>query len=255
MSPALRSHAAPPRPRPSIGLWRALAFAPAPLFAQSPLVFQVRGVVQSTSGDPVAGAEVRRDGAPERTYTNQRGEFHLPDVPRGTVRVVVAKLGYQAESFAVSAGDATDVKMEVTLGPASPAPLPTVRTEAKAGSRLMAEFWTRRERESGVFLTREEIQRQGTPNVVELLRMVPGVRMRQVGMTFATSRLEFDRCRQIAVFMDGVEMRGSDAGDILRLVDPRQLEAIEVYASASKVPAAFRSTDRCAAIALWSRIN
>lgn len=238
------------------GAWCcALALSPIVLRAQSPLVFQMRGVVQSTAGVPVAGAEVRLEGTTERVVTNPRGEFHLPDVPRGMVRVVVAKLGYAAESFAVSAGEEADVRLQVTLGPSSPPALPAVTTTEPAGSRLMAGFWTRRERESGVFLTREDIQRQGTPNVVEMLRMVPGVRMRQVGMTFAASRLEFDRCRQIAVFVDGVEMRGTDAGDVLRLVDPRQLEAMEVYSSASKVPAAFRSTDRCAAIALWSRIN
>jgi hypothetical protein len=212
-------------------------------------------MVIGTTGAPLPQAEVRVPGQGRTTLTDAEGRFALSAVPSGTHTMFVAKVGYAPESFDLTTGDLAEVTVRVTLAEAAKTELAEVRTEAKPGSMLMSSFWARKEKESGVFLTRKDIREFGSSNTAELLRMVPGVRLRTVGANQTNTKIEFDRCRFIAVFIDGVESRGSDAGDVLRMVDPRSIEAMEVYTSASKIPATFRTLDKCAAIAIWTRIN
>lgn len=215
----------------------------------------VRGSVLTTRGQPLRGAQVRMaaDSAVS-TQTDDGGRFVLAPVPDGVVTLQVRAIGYVPESFDLSTASTSDVTLRVTLTPIATTALGAVTTTGRAGSSLMAGFWTRRERESGVFLTREDIQAHNSANAIDLLRAVPGVRMRVRGQSAMNTRVEFDRCRDAAVFIDGQEMKG-DAGAALQMVDARSIEAAEVYIGASRMPMAFRATDKCAAIVLWTRIH
>lgn len=244
----------PERPR---WVHRALAVALGGASALSAAAGQstVRGSVLTTRGMPLRGAQVRMaTDSTVATKTDDAGRFVLSQVPDGVVTLEVRAIGYVPESFDLSTAAASDVTLRVALQPVAMTALGAVTTTARPGSSLMAGFWTRRERESGVFLTREEIGAHNSSNAIDLLRAVPGVRMRVRGQSSMNTRVEFDRCRDAAVFLDGQEMKG-DAGSALQMIDARSIEAAEVYIGASRMPMAFRATDKCAAIVLWTRIH
>jgi hypothetical protein len=76
----------------------ALALLARASFAQTPPVkkIAVHGtVVNSTSGQPVAGAMVSLSDSRWGTVTNNKGRFNLPRVEPGNVTLTVNQLGYQ----------------------------------------------------------------------------------------------------------------------------------------------------------------
>lgn len=73
----------------------------------------VRGNVES-DGKPVAGATVRLLELDRSTYTDDRGEFYFPDVPRGTYTVFVHCIGYTSGRKSVQV-DHNTVKTSFTL--------------------------------------------------------------------------------------------------------------------------------------------
>lgn len=215
----------------------------------------LRGTVLSTRGGPLSGADVRLvSDSTVRSTTDPRGRFTLSAVPDGLVTLQVRAIGYAPETFDLNTTATSDVTLRVALQPLASVALGAVTTTARPGSSLMADFYTRRERESGVFLTRADLDAHNSANAIDMLRAVPGLRMRARGQSAMNTKVEFDRCRDAAVFLDGQEVKG-DAGLALQMIDARSIEAAEIYTGASRIPMAFRAVDKCAAIVVWTRIN
>ena len=90
-----------------------------PLGAQA-LTGAVTGpVIDSTSQQPVARANVVLEGTPRGTVTRSDGSFTLAGVPAGTQGVRVNRIGYtaQAREVAVTAGGT--VTVQFALAPAA----------------------------------------------------------------------------------------------------------------------------------------
>lgn len=78
----------------------------------------IRGLVQDDELNPLANATVAvAELADTKTTTGPDGEFVLEQVPPGTYRLFVQKLGFEsaAKSVSVSAGDET--RLDITLDP------------------------------------------------------------------------------------------------------------------------------------------
>jgi hypothetical protein len=229
------------------------------------------GTVGTADGDSVlANALVQIENSSFRTRTQTDGSFHLRQLPAGRTRLLVRSPGYFPK----------EVRVELTQGAVTTIPqsqtqlerLPTelepivVSADAVTRRRPLTEFEERRNRGGGSFLTREEFEKLGNPQVVtELLRRVPGIRIvpGERGPVVVTSRA---RSRTITVgdegalcpplyFIDGLyrgkAVSGNDINDMLP-VD--QIEAIEVYTSAATMPPEFNRTGAvCGVIVFWTR--
>ena len=113
-------------------------------------------------------------------------------------------------------------------------------------------------------MTRQEIEKKDPLIVADLLEGMPGVRVRcgtpvscTITMRAATSMFLGKKC-QPTVVLDGavVSMGGTarDASGNVDLIDPHNIEAIEVYPGPAGVPVQYSGyMSPCGAILLWSR--
>lgn len=115
----------------------------------------------------------------------------------------------------------------------------------------MREFWHRRERGLGRFITRAEIERRHPVYISDMLRMVPGLSVsRNRGTTEIRSTRSAGRCAP-GIWVDG--QRLTDV-DLDAFVHPQDVEAIEVYRGVGETPVEFSSGfSPCGAIVVWTR--
>ncbi len=113
---------------------------------------------------------------------------------------------------------------------------------------MLEEFYRRRQRGSGRFFTREEIDKAGS--LIAIFSTVPGVRARTA--MFGGLGLQFARCKggiqggRVMYFTDGVpSMAGME-------LPPEDIAAIEVYRGVTELPPEAVG-NACAAVFIWTR--
>jgi hypothetical protein len=214
----------------------------------------LHGVVRDSLGGGVSGAQVTVEGSPTRTVTDASGMFRLSKLAAGEFSVHVRRLGYRPTSIRARIESGTNTQVEVALSPIA-ARLPVVEVKGKGqvyDSRL-AGFNARKERQAGHFVTRERLDAFSSARFVDVLREIPGVKIRTLRGGVTTVRLRGARCSPL-VFMDGF---AATAGVMdLDMIDLASVEGIEVYSGSATVPAEFssvRGLESCGVIAVWSR--
>jgi len=249
----------------------------------------VEGRVVATSG-PVSGAEVHvasdamRDASasPLRALTDSGGRFAIRDVPTGTWNLHVRRLGFATHAQRIAVSREPTVSVIVVLREIS-SRLDTVTIAEKplvperyGPSSRMEEFYRRRARGRGTFFTREEIEKTGRTHMTDVLRLVPGARVRtmlgnQAHVTFARclgpARLAHSGSLHAAargntgsatpgavVFMNGARLDSVTAKEVLGELHLSEVEAIEVYRGVSELPMEAIG-DACSAIFIWSRFG
>jgi iron complex outermembrane receptor protein len=90
-----------------------------PLGAQAPTGAVSGRVVDSTSQQPVASANVMLEGTQRGTVTRNDGSFTLAGVPTGAQRVRVNRIGYVAQSREVAVTAGGTVTVQFALAPAA----------------------------------------------------------------------------------------------------------------------------------------
>ena len=205
------------------------------------------------------------------TVTGAAGSFlfHVPTI--GSYRVRAIRIGYAGritEPIAVE----PKVESSIRLG-LRPAALPldtltvvaeSVTTEQWVPWLADQGFYQRKREGLGSFLTREQIENKDPLTVADLLKGMPGELVRcgaprswGMSMRAATSMFLGRKC-QPTVVLDGavVSVGGSartSSGNV-DLIDPHNLEAIEVYPGPAGVPVQYSGyMSPCGAILLWSR--
>ncbi len=71
-------------------------------------------IVDSLTGDPIAGASIRAEGRSTGTYTGSRGMFRLP-LPSGTKHLIVRSIGYHERRIAMPS---SPMNVRITLSSA-----------------------------------------------------------------------------------------------------------------------------------------
>ena len=220
-------------------------------------------VLDAQTGEPVDGAFAvlvdRSDTSHAATTTNVRGEFALVPPRPGVYFVQVFGAGYQD----VQLGPIDVPATGLTVSPITLAPLPmqldtlAVNVEARSPALERSGFYMRQAIGLGRHIDREEIERRSTVFTTDLLRMIPGVRLVPVGTSYAvvlrggTDRSLRTRACLPQVFVDGVLMLEFELD---RDIHPHQIEGIEVYRSASEVPAQYGGSQAaCGVILIWTR--
>lgn len=262
MTTAALTHAAHPARWWAIGLLAAsgalCASLPAPLAAQAVPPMEhgvIRGVVRDASGNALRGAEVSARGAPIAT-TGADGRFVLPAVPAGVVEVTVRRLGYRSRraDVRVPAGQAVVLDVHLAPAPTQLSAVTVIAPRREVFEARLSGYEERRERGTGHYIVRDELERLSSASFLDVLRRVPGVRISTMGGSMWTRvRLRGATCAPM-VFVDGFP---ASAGEFdLSMVDPKSLEGVEVYNGMASIPADFvtsTSEGRCGVVALWSR--
>jgi hypothetical protein len=213
----------------------------------------------------IAGIEVELVGSGMRASTDAKGRFRFAGVAEGSYDLRVRSVGYLPWVVPLSLLDGRLYDSDVRLQH-----LPNVLTEVRIeGHQVQVPFrfqevYRRGALGFGKFITREEIERQNSPDTKSLFQQIPGVLVNDRGITF-------ERCKGLAassfspsasspahvqVYIDGVRMTGLSPGDdaehALRIVPPTAIQAIEVYTGVAQIPAEFLE-DACAVIAIWTK--
>lgn len=214
----------------------------------------IKGVVLDSLGAVVGFAEIAVVGSEVRTFADAVGRFRLVDIPFGEVDLRVRRLGYKPSisTIVFPQGTEPDVELRVV---AVPDYLPSVEVLEKRevyDSRL-AGFKERSTKRVGHFITRERLEHLHSYRFTDVLREVPGVRMRPLRGGGMSITLRGASCTPL-VFVDGSP---ASAGVVdLDMFDLATVEGIEVYSGMATVPPEFvtgRGLERCGVVAIWSR--
>lgn len=228
--------------------------APARMVVQAPPANRavVYGRAIDSTGRPAMGVHIELVGTRVAVVTDDDGLFVIRDLKPGLYVATAKRIGYEARVFdlSVAGGEVLQVGLELVRQPQM---LEVVRVDGVAfkPDRLayttkFDEFYFRRQRESGTFFDRTDLAASGARDVYDLLRQVPGMRILTSGWD-RTVRMA--ACPSPWVYFDGVKTaHGLHGINDMRLDD---VEAIEVYRSASSMPVAAKGG--CGAIFFWFR--
>lgn len=215
-------------------------------------------VLAAESRAPLAGAVVTllsRDSAQlVQLRADSAGAFSLTLPGAGAYRLSAAQIGYRAAvSPALSIGPADTLQVEFSISRDLVVLKPLVVT---ARSRRLTEaarrFYERaRIAATGSFITRDEIDKAQPMMVTDLFNRLPGIRTRaMMGGNDVAIR---GNCRP-TVFLDGVRVNGYRSID--DLVQPLEVEGLEIYRGGYQAPAEFGGMQAgCAVILIWTRIQ
>jgi hypothetical protein len=214
--------------------------------------------------EPVAGARVtarlREPGSPMGATTDTLGRFSLALPHGGRYLVEVTAAGYGAFiRQEVDVGPAETVTLEIRLG-RDVIPLEPLRVFARTTDPRLAGFHERRLSGAfGRFLTRQDVERSSPPRATELLRGVAGITLTPVrrGRAAQTGNLlrirgGFGLCEP-ALYIDGHRVRQSPESTLDDVLNPQDIEGVEIYSTGSTAPIQFYDPSACGVILFWTR--
>ena len=213
------------------------------------------GTVTAEAGLPLVGAAVGVSGTELKTTTDEHGEFRLPGVPSGTAEVTARRLGFRPASVRINVPESGTESANFSLGVAIQELDPVlVRGEGVKYTGRLAGYYQRLEkRSSGVFVTRDQIEREHPRNLTQLLERVPGVSLQRLGGARMGLRLRDRTCAPL-VWLDGNALPSGEAD--LDGILPGSLEGVELYLGSTTAPAQYswtRNLSSCGTVLLWSR--
>jgi hypothetical protein len=232
------------------------------LAAVSPLVAQtVAGkLLEAFTNKPIAAADVTlvsTQSAPvARAKSGNDGTFLVTAPGPGVYRVRAEKAGYRtvvSPAVELRAGDQILFVWRMTPDTVHLQAVSVTATGRKTG--LLSGFAQRLQRHTaGHFIARDQIEKEHPLYVSDLLSRVPGLVAEPSPTGFGNVVRTTEGCVP-DVFLDG--LRYPLHGETIdQIVNPTELEGIEVYPHAAEVPAEFHSANAtCGAIVLWTRVG
>ncbi len=237
----------------------------------------LRGRVEdagSRAGIPVAEIVLLADDGRilARTQSDSAGAFVLTWRDAEKVRLQARRIGYEpttTSTFVVQAGEVLTASVLLSVRPIEVDPL-IIASRTRADERLSYGAGIDRRRNAGIghFISREQIRASNSAEIAQVLRMVPGVRLRTdqntssvfafsssnagSGMSTAGGRGSSGTAQcPMTIFLNGRIHRNPMEG--VNILATWEIEAIEVYRNMTEVPSEFSgSLARCGVIAIWS---
>lgn len=243
---------------------------------------RVRGrLIEDGSGEAIVGGAVvllheSEERVLGRSLSNSLGFFILDTNEPGRYRLRAERIGYQtATTSAFELHSRQVLRVELTLSTRTIVLQPLevvseIRPSYAWGA--LAGYYDRKEYLGeklgiGRFITRAQIERMQPYRMTDLLRRVPGLRVRQhpgqPGRFYVRSTSNGD-CPP-AVYLDGVPVGGNRSGvrargtqfspadELLSDMLPSDLEGVEVYRGSSEAPPEYSNNAGCGVILLWTR--
>ncbi len=227
-------------------------------------------VIETNTAAPLAEAEVQIAGTSLRATTGSDGSFTLTALPSGSMKLVVRRTGFKPVQLRIDLRDDTNVVIPAgALGmqplPAALAPV-TVEAERPETRRPLADFFERRDHSGGRFITREEFEKQGSPQKpTDVLRRMGGIRIVRnpnyagrfyvlMSRTMGKRSIELQQgpCFPL-IFIDRHYMGRSDEFDIDIFLPLLDVEAVEAHSGLAAPREFARRGFQCGVIAFWTR--
>jgi hypothetical protein len=217
------------------------------------------GLVRDSSGHGIPGAEVRARGNVVVAISDDSGRFHVPQMPLGARGVFVRRLGFapQRAPIETSASGTIDSVLVVLNAVAHPLPgVVAMEPHDSLSRKVLAEFWARRARGFGKFVTRDEIEQRGASRFVDVVRSTPSVSImsyqgRQEIRFRGAALGSISRDCPPQYWVDGIPLERGSAEEFT----PENVEAIELYASPATTPPQFATRSMtCGTVVVWSRL-
>jgi hypothetical protein len=225
------------------------------VFARS----NIRGIVTDSAGQAIAGAEVFLHDLRLTARTRDDGRFDFPLVRSGVYVVTARRIGYRPVSWSFRLADTVHLQLRLYRAPTL-LPEVVVNGEEKRANPKLVGFYERL-RTSGAprsaFITRDDIEKRQPSLTSDLLRDKGG---------------RAPTCLGGLIYVDGVMMpQRSDfdppQGKRRTVPDPRRridilppgdIEAMEIYWSAGRIPSQYNATAPSGAppscvILVWTR--
>ena len=198
----------------------------------------VSGTVTDTSGIPLFGAEITIDAASVRTFTDEQGVFHLGGVPYGARTLITRRLGFAPAQTSVDVAAVGEATVSIRLKPiAATLPPIVVRPSRMSYTGRLAGYYERLERRTGgVFITRDQIDREQPRMLGQLLQHVPGVTAIRGRGGITGIRLRGRNCWPL-VWIDGTPMPSGEVD--LDSFSPTSIHGIELYLGSTTAPARY----------------
>jgi TonB family protein len=215
----------------------------------------VSGTVTDTAGIPLFGAEITIDAASARSFTDEQGVFHLGGVPFGTRTLTARRLGFASVQTSVDVAAVGEATVSIRLKPiAAPLPPIVIRPSRMSYTGRLAGYYERLEKKTGgVFITRDQIDREQPRMLGQLLQHVPGVTAIRGRGGITGIRLRGRTCWPL-VWIDGTPMPSGEVD--LDSFSPTSIHGIELYLGSTTAPARYtytRDVSSCGTILIWSR--
>lgn len=226
--------------------------------------------VDLDTGEPIAGGRVSVPEAGVDALTSDKGTFRLDGIAPGERGIVLEHLAYGERQASVRVlADATAVvRLRVPARAIELEPLEVVVEGIRVHSLETRGFYERREWGEAVtgarFFDEEEIRRRNPRLISHLIADAPSARLdcsqnRSLGSRNCVLRFTgAPGCASAEVYLNGIRVIRSDnqasAIPIDQLVQPSEVAAVEVYPSASSLPARFSgSTGQCGTVVIWTK--
>ncbi len=197
-------------------------------------------------GDSVGGARSGRDGLFE-ILAPRAGVFYVSTRRVGYGMVVDGPVELQ-DSVAVTVGIHIQQVALYELDPITITAEPVVRHLVTVG------YYERQHASAGgLFLGPDHVERRASARrVSDLLRGLPGVGVDQVGNVVLRGMISgMGSCGSPTVYLDGIV--SSVGNEDLNILDPIDIEAIEVYRRPNEIPPQYGGPTRgCGVILLWT---
>jgi hypothetical protein len=208
-------------------------------------------VVDSETGEPLAGAVIRIRRGPPAFLTDSVGRFVVSDLPAGELEVSISLIGYIQHIWKLTLQPNEVVDRVFSLD-FSGERLPDVVVRARA-EKLMPrylDFERRRQRGLGAYLRWDELHRRNFASVGDAIRTLRGVRIHCRSETFECFAVMARTPNCLPTWwVDGVEVRSFHENTPIR-----DVYGIEVYRGAGEIPGEFAGSNAaCGVIVLWTK--
>jgi hypothetical protein len=242
-------------------------------------------VIDSAQAAPIRDVEVGLVARGTSTRTDSTGAFVL-SVPPGEHRVFFRKLGFRSLEMRFKIANGDTIMRRIILSGA-PTNLEKVVVSAGRSAGLPPSFEDNRRVGLGKFFTRDDLEKQGTRRLGDVLNEVSGlgvVSSRGSEGWVISRRMPPTSCRAAdsaclasqgiywperhqrangvitacyaQVYVDDVLMTTTRPTEPFNInqFSPDRLEAIEVYVGPSQLPGKYSRLDsRCGVVVLWTR--
>lgn len=213
-------------------------------------------VVNRATQGAIPGTQIIHSGDGRIVTSDSFGYYQFPGLAAGIVRFMVRAPGYPVATFAVALTNGERMERDIELDSLRPESggvaqeLPTVAVEAPAPlGRRYADFERRKSQGRGQYITRADIEANGSGTLQDAVRNLRGVNLDCVG-TGCSIRMARAPMRCLPEYV--VDERVDNFfGPTIPI---RDIEAIEVYTGPSEVPGEFAGRNAgCGVIVIWTR--
>lgn len=216
----------------------------------------VSGLVRDTSGAPVRDALVSIVALNMVARTDTAGAFRLLRVPAGRATFLIRRMGFAPVQFYWDVTGLPSDTMNVTLRSRPLELAPIVVSERETRRFLyIDDFYRRRERGQGHFITRAEIEARRTSRLSDVVRSIPGLRLVRTrggfGVRFVSAASVQRDCAPM-IWLDGQRAPGMELDEL----QASDIEGIELYNGPSTTPLRFSQHHftTCGTIVIWTRL-